>query len=228
MDRFSIKDIEALTGIKAANLRMWETRYNLVEPKRSTTNIRYYDQDDLRKLLGVAALMRQGAKISHLAKMQAEDMFRDFPLPPGVGLKFTGQHEHEEESKTFLSKAFLVAIFLIFLILVTMFNSIAQPLIIALLAVPILVQTLMIAALGYWLCRKLEVQHDIAGPAAMIGASNFFELAVAVAIVLYGFNSGAALATVVGVLIEVPVMLMLVRICLKTQRWFGAEQINTD
>jgi len=74
MDRFSIKDMEALTGIKAATLRMWETRYNLVEPKRSTTNIRYYDQDDLRKLLGVAALMRQGAKISHLAKMSPEDL----------------------------------------------------------------------------------------------------------------------------------------------------------
>src|SRR5690606_12600658 len=67
-----------------------------------------------------------------------------------------------------------------------------QPLIIAMLAVPILVQTLVIAAVGYWLCRKLKVRHDVAGPAAMIGASNFFELAVAVAIVLYGFNSGAA------------------------------------
>jgi len=97
---------------------------------------------------------------------------------------------------------------------------IAQPLIIALLAVPILVQTLMIAALGYWLCRKLKVQHDIAGPAAMIGASNFFELAVAVAIVLYGFNSGAALATVVGVLIEVPVMLWLVRMVNRSKGWY--------
>ena len=74
MDRFSIKDIEALTGIRAATLRMWESRYNLIEPKRSSTNIRYYDQDDLRKLLGVAALMRQGAKISRLAKMPAEEL----------------------------------------------------------------------------------------------------------------------------------------------------------
>ena len=101
---------------------------------------------------------------------------------------------------------------------------VAQPLIIALLAVPILLQTLLIAALGYWMCRRLKVRHDIAGPAAMIGASNFFELAVAVAIVLYGFNSGAALATVVGVLIEVPVMLWLVRMVNNSKGWY--EQSN--
>jgi arsenite transporter len=95
-----------------------------------------------------------------------------------------------------------------------------QPLIIAMLAVPILLQTLLIAALGYWLCRQLRVRHDVAGPAAMIGASNFFELAVAVAIVLYGFNSGAALATVVGVLIEVPVMLWLVGLVNRTRGWY--------
>ncbi|OYW95079.1 MAG: hypothetical protein B7Z23_02850, partial [Pseudomonadales bacterium 32-61-5] len=97
---------------------------------------------------------------------------------------------------------------------------VAQPLIIAMLAVPILLQTLCIAALGYWMCRKLKVRHDIAGPAAMIGASNFFELAVAVAIVLYGFNSGAALATVVGVLIEVPVMLWLVKMINNSSAWY--------
>jgi DNA-binding transcriptional MerR regulator len=74
MDRFSIKDIEALTGIRAATLRMWETRYGLVEPKRSPTKIRYYDQDDLRKLLGVSALMRQGAKISQLAKLDTAEL----------------------------------------------------------------------------------------------------------------------------------------------------------
>lgn len=95
-----------------------------------------------------------------------------------------------------------------------------QPLIIAMLAVPILLQTLFIAALGYWLNRQLKVRHDIAGPSAMIGASNFFELAVAVAIVLYGFNSGAALATVVGVLIEVPVMLWLVRTVNNSRAWY--------
>ena len=95
-----------------------------------------------------------------------------------------------------------------------------QPLVIGLLAVPILLQTLFIAALGYWLCRRLRVRHDVAGPASMIGASNFFELAVAVAIVLYGFDSGAALATVVGVLIEVPVMLWLVRRVNHSRAWY--------
>ncbi|WP_237044194.1 ACR3 family arsenite efflux transporter [Aquipseudomonas alcaligenes] len=95
-----------------------------------------------------------------------------------------------------------------------------QPLVIGLLAVPILLQTLFIAALGYWLCRRLRVRHEVAGPATMIGASNFFELAVAVAIVLYGFDSGAALATVVGVLIEVPVMLWLVRMVNHSRAWY--------
>ena len=97
---------------------------------------------------------------------------------------------------------------------------VAQPLVIGILAVPLLLQTLFIAALGYWLCRRLRVRHDVAGPATMIGASNFFELAVAVAIVLYGFDSGAALATVVGVLIEVPVMLWLVRMVNSSRAWY--------
>ena len=99
---------------------------------------------------------------------------------------------------------------------------VAQPLIIAILAVPILLQVLFIAALGYWMNRKLKVAYDIAGPSTMIGASNFFELAVAVAIVLYGFDSGAALATVVGVLIEVPVMLMLVQAVNRSRSWYEA------
>lgn len=99
-------------------------------------------------------------------------------------------------------------------------SIVEQPLIIAIIAIPLLVQTLFIAALGYWLCHSLKVRHDVAGPATMIGASNFFELAVAVAIVLYGFNSGAALATVVGVLIEVPLMLWLVRMVNSTRSWY--------
>ncbi len=103
---------------------------------------------------------------------------------------------------------------------------IEQPLIIAMLAVPILLQTLFIAALGYWLNRRFKVRHDVAGPSTMIGASNFFELAVAVAIVLYGFDSGAALATVVGVLIEVPVMLWLVKMVLSTRAWYESARIT--
>lgn len=95
-----------------------------------------------------------------------------------------------------------------------------QPLIIAILAVPILLQSVFIAALAYWLNRKLRVAHSVAGPSTLIGTSNFFELAVAVAIVLYGFDSGAALATVVGVLIEVPVMLALVSLVNRTRGWY--------
>ncbi len=95
-----------------------------------------------------------------------------------------------------------------------------QPLIIALLAVPIIVQVLFNSGLAYLLNRKFGVAHCVAGPSALIGASNFFELAVAAAISLFGFQSGAALATVVGVLIEVPVMLLVVRVVNRTQRWY--------
>lgn len=95
-----------------------------------------------------------------------------------------------------------------------------QPLIIAILAVPILLQSLFIAALAYWLNRRCGVVHCVAGPSTLIGTSNFFELAVAVAIVLYGFDSGAALATVVGVLIEVPLMLALVRLVNASRGWY--------
>ena len=98
---------------------------------------------------------------------------------------------------------------------------IAQPVIILLLAVPILIQVFFNSGLAYLLNRWVRSPHCVAGPSALIGASNFFELAVATAIVLFGFQSGAALATVVGVLIEVPVMLMLVRFCLRTQGWFA-------
>ncbi|MUV23635.1 ACR3 family arsenite efflux transporter [Burkholderia thailandensis] len=95
-----------------------------------------------------------------------------------------------------------------------------QPLVIALLAVPILIQVFFNSALAYWLNRAVDEKHNIACPSALIGASNFFELAVAAAISLFGFNSGAALATVVGVLIEVPVMLLVVRIVNQTKRWY--------
>jgi ACR3 family arsenite transporter len=99
---------------------------------------------------------------------------------------------------------------------------VAQPLIIAMLAVPILIQVLFNSGLAYWLNRRLGVAHCVAAPSALIGASNFFELAVAAAISLFGFQSGAALATVVGVLIEVPVMLLVVKIANATQGWYGS------
>jgi ACR3 family arsenite transporter len=95
-----------------------------------------------------------------------------------------------------------------------------QPLVIAMLAVPILVQVLFNSGLAYWLNRRLGESHSVACPSALIGASNFFELAVAAAISLFGFESGAALATVVGVLIEVPVMLLVVRVVNGTRGWY--------
>ncbi|HWX66866.1 MAG TPA: ACR3 family arsenite efflux transporter [Rhodanobacter sp.] len=99
----------------------------------------------------------------------------------------------------------------------------AQPLIIALLAVPIIIQVYLNAGIAYGLSRWLKVPHCIAGPAALIGASNFFELAVAAAISIFGLRSGAALATVVGVLVEVPVMLSVVRIVNRTGHWFDEQ-----
>jgi ACR3 family arsenite transporter len=98
----------------------------------------------------------------------------------------------------------------------------AQPLVIALLAVPILIQVYLNAGIAYWLSRRLGVAHCVAGPSALIGASNFFELAVATAISLFGIGSGAALATVVGVLVEVPVMLSVVRIVNASRGWYEA------
>ncbi|MET3712913.1 ACR3 family arsenite transporter [Sphingomonas trueperi] len=96
----------------------------------------------------------------------------------------------------------------------------AQPLVIALIAVPILVQVYLNAGIAYWLSRRLGVAWCVAAPAALIGASNFFELAVAAAISLFGLRSGAALATVVGVLVEVPVMLSVVAIVQRTRGWY--------
>jgi ACR3 family arsenite transporter len=118
-----------------------------------------------------------------------------------------------------------IAALLVTLVLLFGFQGeaiLAQPLVIALLAVPILIQVIFNAGLAYWLNRRLGEAHAVACPSALIGASNFFELAVAAAIGLFGFNSGAALATVVGVLIEVPVMLFVVRVVNNTRGWYEA------
>ena len=101
---------------------------------------------------------------------------------------------------------------------------IAQPTIIAILAVPILIQVYFNSGLAYWLNRKFGVAHCVAGPSALIGASNFFELAVATAVAVFGIHSGAALATVVGVLVEVPVMLSVVRIVNASKPWYEVAQ----
>ena len=118
---------------------------------------------------------------------------------------------------------FSVAALLVTLVLLFAFQGeqiLRQPLVIAILAVPILIQVYFNSALAYLLNRRFGVAHCVAGPSALIGASNFFELAVAAAISLFGFDSGAALATVVGVLIEVPVMLSVVTIVNRTKPWY--------
>jgi ACR3 family arsenite transporter len=99
-----------------------------------------------------------------------------------------------------------------------------QPFIIVLIAIPLLIQTYGIFALGYFAAIKMRLQHDVAAPACLIGTSNFFEMAVAVAISLFGLHSGAALATVVGVLVEVPVMLTLVYFANRTRHWFPKQE----
>ena len=121
-----------------------------------------------------------------------------------------------------------IAALLVTLILLFAFQGEAilkQPLVIALLAVPILIQVFFNASLAYWLNRVVGEKHSVACPSALIGASNFFELAVAAAISLFGFESGAALATVVGVLIEVPVMLLVVKVVNSSKGWYEARQL---
>ncbi|HEB5079279.1 MULTISPECIES: ACR3 family arsenite efflux transporter [Aeromonas] len=119
-----------------------------------------------------------------------------------------------------------VAALLLTLVLLFAFQGnaiIEQPLVIALLAVPILIQVIFNSSLAYWLNKKVGEKHSVACPSALIGASNFFELAVAAAISLFGFHSGAALATVVGVLIEVPIMLLVVKVVNATKPWYEGK-----
>ena len=123
-----------------------------------------------------------------------------------------------------------IAALLTTLVLIFAFQGeavIRQPLVIAILAVPILIQVFFNSALAYWLNRRVGEKHSVACPSALIGASNFFELAVAAAISLFGIESGAALATVVGVLVEVPVMLLVVRIVNRTKGWYEAGQAKS-
>ena len=104
----------------------------------------------------------------------------------------------------------------------------AKPMAIVLIAIPLLIQTYGIFVIAYWAAKRLRLKHNVAGPACLIGTSNFFELAVAVAISVFGLHSGAALATVVGVLVEVPVMLSLVAIVNRTSHWFEKDQLIVD
>ena len=100
---------------------------------------------------------------------------------------------------------------------------VSQPQIIVLISIPLFIQTCLIFALTYALAKRLKLSYADAAPSALVGASNHFEVAIATSAMLFGLSSGASLATVVGVLIEVPVMLMLVRVCLKTRHIFSAN-----
>ncbi len=124
-----------------------------------------------------------------------------------------------------------IAALLVTLILLFSFKGdviIAQPQAILFIAIPLFIQTCLIFAVGYIAAKFFKLKYKDAAPAAMIGASNHFEVAIATATMLFGLSSGAALATVVGVLIEVPVMLMLIRFCLKTRKWFTPVEKTTD
>jgi len=125
----------------------------------------------------------------------------------------------------FVHKLTPVSIGALLLTLVLLFSFkgeviLAQPLTILWIAIPLFIQTCMIFALTYWLAWKMRLRYEDAAPSALVGASNHFEVAIATATMLFGLSSGAALATVVGVLIEVPVMLMLVKVCTRTSSWF--------
>jgi ACR3 family arsenite transporter len=139
-----------------------------------------------------------------------------------------GRQWFKEKFLHILTPVTIIAL-LVTLVLLFSFKGeviLSNPLTILWIAIPLFIQTNLIFWLGYVLARLLKLQYRDAAPSAMIGASNHFEVAIATATMLFGLSSGAALATVVGVLIEVPVMLMLVRICLRTHTWFGANQLE--
>ncbi|MBU0989858.1 MAG: arsenic resistance protein, partial [Proteobacteria bacterium] len=134
-----------------------------------------------------------------------------------------GEEWFKEKFLYVLTPVTIIAL-LVTLILLFSFKGeviISNPLTILWIAIPLFIQTNLIFWIGYGLAKLLKLEYRDAAPAAMIGASNHFEVAIATSVMLFGLSSGAALATVVGVLIEVPVMLMLVKICLKTTHWFS-------
>jgi ACR3 family arsenite transporter len=152
------------------------------------------------------------------------------PLAIGTTLRWWLIQHHGQRwfEQTFLPRFAPVTIGALLLTLVLIFafqadNIIGKPWHVALIAVPILLQVYLNASLAYSLMHRLRVPYAVAAPGALIGASNFFELAVATAIALFGAESGAALATVVGVLVEVPVMLSVCHMCMRTRHWFPTE-----
>jgi len=161
-------------------------------------------------------------------------LFVVIPLVFGVATRMhvIRQHGLAYLNDTFLPKFNNITIAGLLLTLVIIFSFqgdviINNPLHILLIAIPLTIQTFFIFFIAYLACKWLKLPHNVAAPAGMIGASNFFELSVAVAIALFGPTSPVALATIVGVLVEVPVMLMLVRIANNTTHWFPSEAFGT-
>jgi len=141
-------------------------------------------------------------------------------------IKTKGETWFREKFLHVLTPITIIAL-LVTLVLLFSFKGeviLSNPLTILWIAIPLFLQTNLIFWLGYWWSKPLKLTYEDAAPSAMIGASNHFEVAIATATMLFGLSSGAALATVVGVLIEVPVMLMLVKICLATRHWFPSEE----
>jgi ACR3 family arsenite transporter len=144
-------------------------------------------------------------------------------------IKSKGEEWFRDKFLHVLTPITIVAL-LVTLVLLFSFKGeviLSNPLTILWIAIPLFLQTIFIFGLGYWLAKRLRLRYEDAAPTAMIGASNHFEIAIATSVTLFGLSSGAALATVVGVLIEVPVMLMLVQICLRSQGWFHPAEPTT-
>jgi ACR3 family arsenite transporter len=177
-------------------------------------------------LLGVGKL-----PVPWQALLLSVGIYVALPLTAGFfSRKWIISHKGEEWFKEkFLHFLTPITICALLLTLVLLFSFkceviLSNPLTILWIAVPLFIQTMLIFVLGYLLAKVLKLKYEDAAPAAMIGASNHFEVAIATAVMLFGLSSGAALATVVGVLIEVPVMLMLVAICKRTTHWFKAAE----
>lgn len=141
-----------------------------------------------------------------------------------------GQQWFEEKFLHILTPITIIALLVTLVLLFSLKGEtiLSNPLTILWIAIPLFIQTILIFGLGYGLAKLLKLSYQDAAPSAMIGASNHFEVAIATAAMLFGLSSGAALATVVGVLIEVPVMLMLVKICLRSQDWFEPSLGSVD
>lgn len=179
-------------------------------------------------LLGVAEIA-----VPFMTIMLSVGFYVGLPLVAGYItrtqlIKSKGVEWYEASFLRYMGKISIVALLVTLITLFILQGSVIidMPLVILLIAIPLFIQTVLIFFLGYGICKGTNVPYEDAAPTAMIGASNHFEVAIAVAVMLFGLESGAALATVVGVLIEVPVMLMLVRICLATKHWFPAKRLQ--